>query len=65
MILPMTLIICFMVGCQDKEAMAELEKFKPQAEVEEQNEEITRKFFKELDSGNFDTVYEIKSSFFL
>jgi hypothetical protein len=26
-----------MVGCQDKEAMAELEAFKAQAEVEEQN----------------------------
>jgi hypothetical protein len=31
MILPMTLILCFMVGCQDKSAMAELEKFKAQA----------------------------------
>jgi uncharacterized protein YcfL len=29
MILPLALILCFMVGCQDKEAMAE---------VEEQNE---------------------------
>jgi hypothetical protein len=24
MILPMALILCFMVGCQDKEAMAEI-----------------------------------------
>jgi hypothetical protein len=40
-------------------------KVQTPAEVEEQNEEIARKFFKELDSGNFDAVYEIKSSFFL
>jgi len=37
MILPLALILCFMVGCQDKEAMAELEKFRAQAEAEEQN----------------------------
>jgi len=37
MILPLALILCLIVGCQDKEAMAELEEFKAQAEVEEQN----------------------------
>ena len=42
MILPLALILCFMVGCQDKEAMAELEKFKTQAAVEEQNKELAR-----------------------
>ncbi len=26
MILPLALILCFMVGCQDKEAMAEVEE---------------------------------------
>jgi steroid delta-isomerase-like uncharacterized protein len=54
-----------MVGCQDKEAMAELEAMKAQAEVEEQNKEITRKFFKELDSGNFDAVIELHDSNFV
>jgi hypothetical protein len=37
MILPLALILCFMVGCQDKEAMAELEALKAQTQVEEQN----------------------------
>ncbi len=37
LILPLALMLCFMVGCQDKAAMAELEEFKAQAEVEEQN----------------------------
>jgi steroid delta-isomerase-like uncharacterized protein len=42
MILPLALILCFMVGCQDKEAMAELEAMKAQAAVEEQNLELAR-----------------------
>jgi len=36
MILPLALILCFMIGCQDKEAMAELDALKAQAEAEEQ-----------------------------
>lgn len=51
-ILPLALILCFMVACQDKEAMAELEAFKAQAEVEEQNEAIFRHFTEELNNGN-------------
>ena len=45
MILPLTLILCFMVGCQDKEAMAELEVMKAQAEVEEQNKEVVKRYW--------------------
>jgi len=45
MILPLALILCFMVGCQDKEAMAELEEFKAQAAVEEQNIKLIKSFF--------------------
>jgi len=52
MILPLALIICFMVGCQDKEAMAELEAMKAQAEVEEQNKELVRRYAQEEDKGN-------------
>ena len=33
MILPLALILCFMVGCQDKEAMAKLEEFRARAET--------------------------------
>ena len=39
MILPLVFLLCFTFGCQDKEAMAELEAMKAQAEA--QNEEIT------------------------
>jgi hypothetical protein len=30
-ILPLVLIVCFMVGCQDKKAMAEIEEYRAQA----------------------------------
>ncbi len=50
MILPMALILCFMVGCQDKEAMAE---------VEAQNKELIRNYFEELDSGNAEILMEV------
>jgi predicted ester cyclase len=54
MILPLALILCFMVGCQDKAAMAELEEFRAQAQVEEQNKELVRRWFEEIDKGNAD-----------
>jgi steroid delta-isomerase-like uncharacterized protein len=63
-ILPFALILCFMVGCQDKAAMAELEKFKAQAAVEEQNKELARTFFSELDKNNFDELKKLVSDDF-
>jgi steroid delta-isomerase-like uncharacterized protein len=59
MILPLTLILCFMVGCQDKEAMAELEAMKAKAEVEEQNKELVRHEFELWDKGDFDALEEV------
>ena len=58
-ILPLALILCFMVGCQDKEAMAELEAMKAQTEVEEQNIAIVKHFFEELNKGNVDVWKEV------
>ena len=59
MILPLAMILCLMVGCQNKEAMAELEEFRAQAEVEEQNKAKVIRFFKEVDKKNFDAYDEI------
>ena len=52
MILPLALILCFMVGCQDKEALAELEALKAQAEVEEQNKDLVKRYIEEWNKGN-------------
>jgi len=54
LILPMALILCLVVGCQDKEAMAELEAMKAQAEVEEQNEAIVKQLMEEFNRKNMD-----------
>ena len=59
MILPLVLILCFMVGCRDKEAKAELEEFKAQAEVEAQNKELARKMFEALGKEDFETYKEL------
>jgi predicted ester cyclase len=48
-----------MVGCQDKEAMAEFEAFRAQAAVEEQNKEIVRQLYEAIDEQNFDTILEL------
>jgi steroid delta-isomerase-like uncharacterized protein len=52
-ILPLVLILSFMVGCQDKEGMGELEAMKAQAAVEEQNKEIVRRYFELMDEGDY------------
>ena len=62
MILPLALILCFMVGCQDKAAMAELEEFKAQAAVEEQNKELVLRFYEEIDKQNFDAAIAMLAS---
>ena len=59
MIMPMALILCFTFGCQDKEAMAELEAMKAQAEIEEQNKEIAKVIFTAIDAGDFDRLNEL------
>jgi len=59
MILLLALILCFMVGCQDKEAMAELEAMKAQAEIEAQNKELVHEFFAAIDTGDFDMLKEL------
>jgi steroid delta-isomerase-like uncharacterized protein len=48
-----------MVGCQDKEAMAELEAMKAQKAVEEQNKALVLKWYEELDKGNIEAVIDL------
>ena len=60
-ILPLILILCFMVGCEHRAALVELEKFQAQAKVEEQNKEVVRKMLAEIDKGNLDGVMETLS----
>ncbi len=61
MFLPVALILCFMVGCQDKAAMAELEEFKAQAEVEEANKALVMRYYEAWDSEDIEAIKEIFS----
>ncbi|MFZ2055243.1 MAG: ester cyclase [Candidatus Aminicenantales bacterium] len=54
----LVVLLCLAFGCQDKEAVAELEKFKAQAEIEEQNKAIVLRWFEELSKSNFEALYE-------
>jgi steroid delta-isomerase-like uncharacterized protein len=66
MILSLALILCFMVGCQDKEAMAELEEFKAQAEVEEQNKAVVRRLIEEgINKEDYDLAKSLLSDDFI
>jgi predicted ester cyclase len=62
MILLLALILCFMVGCQNKEAMAELEKFRAQAALEEQNKALIIRLNDELNKGNIEIINELYAS---
>jgi predicted ester cyclase len=58
MILTLALILSIMVGCQEQEAMAELEALKAQAEVEAQNKDIVRRYFEMVDRGDVESLYK-------
>ena len=59
MIIPLVILLCFTFGCQDKEAMAELEKFKAQAEVEEQNKGLVKRMYEAFEKGDFEAYKEV------
>jgi steroid delta-isomerase-like uncharacterized protein len=61
MILPLALILGFMVGCQDKAAMAELEAFKAQRAQEEKNMELAKRYIEAINQGNFEDFAELLS----
>jgi steroid delta-isomerase-like uncharacterized protein len=61
LILPLALILCFLVGCQDKEAMVELDAMKAQAEVEEQNIALIMRNYEVWNSRDIEATKEIFS----
>jgi steroid delta-isomerase-like uncharacterized protein len=50
-----------MVGCQDKAAMAELEEFKAQAALEEENKTLITRYNEAWDKGDVEALKEIFS----
>jgi steroid delta-isomerase-like uncharacterized protein len=50
-----------MVGCQDKEAMAELEAMKAQAALEEENKALVMRYFEAWGKGDFETLEALQA----
>ena len=57
-VIPFALVLCLFVGCQKKAAMAELEKFRAQAEIEERNKALFRIIVDAQNNGNIDFFNE-------
>ena len=47
-------LLCLTLACQNKAEKAELEKFRSQAKLEEQNKEIVKRFVAEFNKGNLE-----------
>jgi predicted ester cyclase len=61
LVVSLVLLLCFTSGCQNKAEKAELEKFRTQAKVEEQNKELMKRWLIEVwNKGNLtliDTIF--------
>lgn len=60
-IIPLVFLLCFVVSCQDKAAMAELEKYKAQAAVEEQNKALALRCVDAFQKGDVVALKDIFS----
>jgi predicted ester cyclase len=58
-------LLCFVISCQDKTAMAELKKSKVQATLEEQNKALALRFMDVYQKGDIAAVKEICSPAFI
>jgi steroid delta-isomerase-like uncharacterized protein len=54
----LVVLLCFTFACQNKAEKAELEKFRTQAKVEEQNKAVIMKQAELLNRGDFDALRE-------
>lgn len=58
-ILVLVLFICFAIACQNKEATVQLEQFKTQAALEDQNQALVKRFYEEVNRANIETLKEM------
>jgi len=52
-------VLLIVIGCQNKQAVEELEAFKAQKEVEMKNKDIVRRWLSEVDKQNYEIVDEL------
>jgi steroid delta-isomerase-like uncharacterized protein len=61
MVIPLGCLLCFTFACQDKEAMAELETFKTQAALEEQNIAFVKSIYEGMGKADMEMIREVYS----
>jgi steroid delta-isomerase-like uncharacterized protein len=59
LVLSLAVLLCFIFACQNKAEKAELEKFRTQAKIEEQNKEIVKRFFESLNKRSVEIMDEL------
>jgi predicted ester cyclase len=64
-IVPLSIILCFIISCQNTEALTELEAFRAQTKIEAQNIELAKNMIEEFNKGNVDIWRELCTSEFL
>jgi steroid delta-isomerase-like uncharacterized protein len=60
-VIPLLVLLCFVIGCQDKAAMADLEKYKAQAALEEQNKAVVLRFLDAMQKRDIEALKETLS----
>ena len=64
-VIPLAALLCLIFACQNKAEKAELEKFRTQAKLEEQNIALVRRLYEELSKGNVGILQELFTSDFV
>jgi steroid delta-isomerase-like uncharacterized protein len=59
MAIPLVFLLCITFACQDKEAMAELEEFKAQAALEEQNIALVKRHYEAMNNADIEGIQEL------
>jgi steroid delta-isomerase-like uncharacterized protein len=59
LVTPLILVLCFTFSCQNKAEKEELEKFRAQAKLEEQNKAIANRAWEASSKGDFETLKEM------
>jgi steroid delta-isomerase-like uncharacterized protein len=64
LVVSLVVLLCFVFGCQNKAEKAQLEKFKAQGKLEEQNKEVVGNFFAAIDKNDFDKLKQLSADDF-
>jgi steroid delta-isomerase-like uncharacterized protein len=59
LVISLVVLLCFAFSCQNKAEKEELEKFRTQAKIEEQDKQIVKRFFEGLNKGNVEIMDEL------